>query len=109
MSGPPPPVVPRKPSMLRVMIPPGEQPPPSAVPIYSVSIKGMNIKPTCLCIYREYLFILCSIYMFELALMAFSPSTAQRIELKETQIMYLHWMQSEKWYVFACYTFDVPL
>lgn len=50
-----------------------------------------------------------SIYMFEFALMAFSPSTAQRIELKETQIMNLHWMQSEKWYVFAYYMFDIPL
>ncbi|KAG7243677.1 hypothetical protein INR49_011234 [Caranx melampygus] len=44
MSGPPPPVVPRKPSVLRVMIPPGEQPPPAAVPIYSVSVKENRAK-----------------------------------------------------------------
>ncbi|KAM7386667.1 hypothetical protein PAMA_009333 [Pampus argenteus] len=35
MSGPPPPVVPRKPSGVRVMIGPGEQLPPGGLPIYT--------------------------------------------------------------------------
>lgn len=39
MSGPPPPVVPRKPSGVRVMIPPGDQPPPGGLPIYMDSGK----------------------------------------------------------------------
>ncbi|XP_040917775.1 epidermal growth factor receptor kinase substrate 8-like protein 1a [Toxotes jaculatrix] len=45
MSASPPPVVPRKPSGVRVMITPGEQPPPGSLPIYTGSGKeiGANL------------------------------------------------------------------
>ncbi|XP_022612535.1 epidermal growth factor receptor kinase substrate 8-like protein 1 [Seriola dumerili] len=39
MSAPPPPVVPRKPPGVRVMLTPGEQPPPGGLPIYTGSGK----------------------------------------------------------------------
>ena len=61
MSKPPPPVVPRKPSGVRVMMIPGEQPRPSALPIYTDFNKGKMI---CLkCFHVCYSMCMCTVAM----------------------------------------------
>lgn len=86
MSAPPPSVIPRKPSGVKVMIAPGEQRPPGGVSVYRNSSKGMLIWLTCmfehvLSVYFYHLWTLllcttnltqqvwCFVYMSKFALM----------------------------------------